>query len=536
MRYIVLIPALIVPAISFGQASSAVQSWAKDRFGVQIEFPTKSTAQNYARIAQPDGTFLIQPDGPSRPFNDPNCQPWQNAYSTLSVIPRGAWVRAGVNIWEHFLDPSLNMTDSARFLDAITAKTLYPNLPSTIEGLNLLWVMSPGIPNRYSDNDGWAGDPKTRDWFMPLAANRPALKAQVQKFVTQVNNYSANLAKPLFSGKITTNIVQRMGFQLGNELGAAHPGSSVFGNPGSWTGIGQVMQDTTGGITWRPDSTTAAILNGGTSWVNQINLPAFSWTTEDIKFANVSYTLYGQVKSIQWPGAVTPGLNEVFTYYDEVFGPTNNYTWANQAKRRSIHFRSPGLQWIRANDGQRVYWPDMSVTNGVLNGRWENAQEYAKRWVDEAALAIKGYGRLAMPGNPTVVDLTECYLTYGEMNAKILNPSNYQFAVNGVPKSPQQIRDDSMARGSSRDINGVIYQAPVPPTRISIFAAIRDELYNRSIQGKLPNLGRVFWVNGYTADPRRETGFSSVDPINSYNPYEDFRLSIDEIMTLYGKI
>jgi hypothetical protein len=368
---------------------------------------------------------------------------------------------------------------------------------------------------------------------MPIVANRPALRAQVQAFVTSVNNYSVNQARIVSPNRINTNIVQRIGFQLGNELGAGHPGSSVYGNPGTWTGIGQVMQDTTAGLAWRPDSSTARYLAGGTSWINQISLPAFSFTTEARGQAFVTYDLYGQVKSIQWPGAVVPGLTEMFTYYDEVFGPTNNFTWASQAQRKSIHFRSPVLQWIRANDKQRVYWPDM-LANNTLNGRWENPTEYAKRWADEVTLAIKGYGRLSMPGSQPIVDLTECYLTYGELNSKMLDTSNYQFIVNGVPKSTDQIRQDSLTRGSQRDINGVTYTAPLPPTRISLFAAIRDELYTRSVQGKLPTLGRIFWVNGYSADPRRETGFQSTDPIQSYNPWEDFRLTSDELKTLYG--
>lgn len=520
-----------LPVLGFGQVSSATQAWTKDHFGMQIEFPSTSSAQNFARVLQPNGTYNYQPDGPSRPFTDPNCKPWQDAYSTLAVIPRGAWVRAAVNIWEHYRAPGLTITDSNRFLAAITGKVLYPSLPSSLEGLNLLWVMSPGIPNRYSDNDGWADNPKTRDWFMPVPANRPALKAQVQNFVTMVNNFSVDQARTLYPNRITPNIVARMGFQLGNELGAGHPGSSVFGNPGTWTGIGQVMQDTTAGLAWRPDNNYSRYLAGGTSWLNQISLPAFSFTTEARGQAFVTYDLYGQVKSIQWPGAVVPGLNEVFTYYDEVFGPTNNYSWANQAQRKSIHFRSPVLQWIRANDKQRVYWPDMLADNS-LNGKWETAQEYAKRWTDEVALAIKGYGRLAMPGSQPVVDLTECYLTYGELNSQMLDTNNYQFGN----KTMGQIRQDSLLRGSQRVINGITYTAPLPPTRQSLFAAIRDELYTRHSQGKLPSLGRIFWVNGYSADPRRETGFQTADPITTYNPWDDFRLTTDEIKTLYGSI
>jgi hypothetical protein len=193
MRFCILLVGFL-PAAGFGQVSTAVQTWTKDHFGVQIEFPGNSVIQNYGRVSQPDGTFSYQPSGVARPYSDPNCKPWQEAYATLALLPRGAWVRSAVNIWEHFQTPNLTVADSDRYLVAITGKVLYPSLPSTLDGLNLLWVMSPGIPNRYSDNDGWTDNPKTRDWFMPVVANRPALRAQVQAFVTSVNNYSVTQA------------------------------------------------------------------------------------------------------------------------------------------------------------------------------------------------------------------------------------------------------------------------------------------------------------------------------------------------------
>ena len=162
MRYFSILVGL-APAIGFGQASAAIQSWTKDHFGVQIEFPTTTSVQNFARVAQSDGSFVYQPDGAFRPYYDPNCKPWQDAYATLAALPRGAWVRTAVNLWEHYPSPNAAIVDSTAFLDAITGKVLFPNLPSTIDGLNLLWELSPGIPPRYSDNDGWFDDPKTRD-------------------------------------------------------------------------------------------------------------------------------------------------------------------------------------------------------------------------------------------------------------------------------------------------------------------------------------------------------------------------------------
>ncbi len=535
MRYFAIVVGL-VPAIGFGQASAEVQAWTKDHFGLQVEFPAHSTSQNYARVLQSDGTYLYKLDGATRSYWDNSCQPWQGAYAVLNVMPRGSWVRASVNLWEHYLTATGGPTDWDRYQAAVTGKVLFPNMPTTTDGLNLLWVLSPGVPNRYSNNDGWFDNPLTRDWFKPAAANRPYLRNQVQSFVTAVNNYAVDQAKPAYPGKITSNIISRIGFQLGNEMGTAHPGSSVFGTPGTWTGMGQVMEDTTNGILWRPDDTYATKLSGGATWTNQLNLPAFSFLTEARNQAFVQYDLYGGLRAINWPGAVVPGLTEVFSYYDEMFGPNNNYGWAAQCTRRSVHFRSPVLQWVRGTDPTiRFYWPDVN-TDHTLNGRWETPQEYAKRWVDEVALAIKGYGRLPMPSAAPIVDLTECYLTYGELNAQILSPSNYQFSVNGTPKTTDQIRSDSILLGSTRVVDGVTVVAPVPPSRASLFAAIRDELYSRSAQGKLPNLGRIFWVNGYTADPRRETGFPSTDPITSYNPWDDFRLTINEIKTLFGSI
>lgn len=533
MRYFAVLVGL-VPALSVAQASPEVQAWAKEHFGLQIEFPTTSSTQNYQRVAQTDGTYVYKPNGPTYLYNDPACQPWQGAYSVVDLMPTGTWIRASVNLWEHFRNHNPGPPDDYdRYQIAITGRVLFPNMPNNTDGHNILWVMVPGIPPRYSTNDGWFDYPETRDWYKPIPENRPYLHAQVQAFVTGVNNFAVDLAKPMFPGKITENIVGRMGFQLGNEIGAAHPGGSVYGPPGDWTGMGQVMEDTTNGISWRPDDNYTSSLAGGASWTNPINLPAFSFLTESRGQAFVNQTLYGQVKSIQWPGATVPGLREIYSYYDEVFGPSNNFGWAAQASRRSVHFRSPVIQWIRANDGVRVYWPDINP-DLTLNGRWENAQEFAKRWVDEFALVLKGYGRLPMPSPAPTVDMTECYLTYGELNSKILSPDNYQFTVNGVPKSTDQIRADALQMGSTSVVSGQSIVAPVPPSRRELFAAIRDELYTRSVQGGLPNLGRIFWVNGYTSDPRRETGFESVDPITSYNPWADFRLSPAEITTLFG--
>lgn len=536
MRYFAIAMGL-VPAVGFAQATPQVQAWTKEHFGLQVEFPGRSTASNYLRVAKAGGTYNYEPSGPAMAYYDPGCQPWQGAYAVLDSLPRGVWVRAAVNLWEHFPRATTMVPeDYERFQAAITGRVLYPNLANNLDGLNLLWVMSPGIPMRNVANDGWFDDPKLRDWYIPAAANRPYLKNQIQNFITAVNNFSVDQAKLKYpSSKIPVNVVSRIGFQLSNEVGAAHPGGSTYGSPGSWTGIGQVLQDTLNGINYRPDDNYATNkLAGGTTWTNPLNMPAFSFLTESRGQAFVNYTAdWNNPKSIQWPGATVPGLTEVFSYYDEVFGPTNNFGWAAQCTRRSVHFRSPVIHWVRATDGLHVIFADMNADN-TFNGRWETATEYAKRWVDELQLLLKGYGRLAMPSPMPIIDLTECYLTYGEMNSQILDTTNYQFSVNGTQKTTDQIRLDAMARGGTRVINGVTYVAPLQPSRLSIFTAIREELYTRSTQGKLPNLGRIYWVNGYTPDPRRETGFGTADPITSYNPWDDFRLTLPEIKALFG--
>ena len=527
----------VLPSLGFAQVSASEAAWIKDHFGLQVEFPAHSTAQNYLKVAQPDGTFQTIPSGPTLAYTDPNCHPWQDAYSILDMLPRGVWIRAATNIWEHF--PTANTVvpqDYERFQSAITGRVLYPKLPSTLDGLNLLWVLSPGIPNRNGTSDGWFDSPPSRDWFLPAAANRPYLRIQCQNFITAVNNFSVDQAKSTTGGaKVTTNIVSRIGFQMSNEVGAAHPGGSVFGPTGTWTGIGQVLEDTTNGLQWRPDDSYSKYLGGGSTWTNPLTLPAFSFLTEARTQAFVNYNAQdGTLRSIQWPGATVPGLTEIFSYYDEVFGPTNNFGWAAQCTRRAVHFRAPEIQWVRANDGVRIEFVDVNA-NGTFNGGWETAPNYAKRWVDEACKAIKGYGRLPMPAAMPITDLTECYLTYGELNSVPLDTTNYTFTTNGVTKTTDQIRADSLQFGSQRNLNGKVYSAPPPPSRQSIFAAIRDELYSRSTLGTLPaNFGRIYWVNGYTPDPRRETGFNSIDPINSYNPWDDFRLTTNEIKVLFG--
>lgn len=536
MRSLAII-CVLIPSAGFAQSSAAVQTWAKDHFGLQMELPARSTAQNFARVALPDGTFIYQPSGPSRLYNDPSCKPWSDAYAITSFLPKGTWLRVAVNLWEHYpTSTTFGPLDYERFQNAITNKLMFPNLPANADGMNILWILAPGVPVRDSANDGWSDNPRTRDWFLPVPANRPPLRQQAQSFITAVNNFATDRVRTAFpNGTITTNFVSRIGFQIGNEPGAGHPGGSTYKDLGIWTGSGQVLEDTTNGLMFRPDNSYTRYLSGGTSWTNPLNLPAFSFLTESLYDYNVTYKLGTSTPaSIQKAGASTPGLTEMFTYYDEVFGPNKNFGWAAQCNRRSVHFRSPHVQWVQA-DGLRASSIQFNA-NSTLNGRWETAAEYAKRWADEATMVVNGYLRLPMPGNSPIIDFTECYLTYNELNSLGLWPGNYNFkTAAGAPKTEDQIRTEALALGSTVTApNGTTVAATPPPSRISILAAIRDELYTRTAQGKLTNLGRIFWVNGYTPDPRRETGFYNTDPIQFYQPWNDFKLTTNEIKTLYG--
>lgn len=523
-------------SLGFGQASATVQQFARERFGVNLDLPARSENQNFGRVQQTNGSFAIAPTGPVYPFFDPANRQWGDAYDLLDGLPKNAWIRVALNMWEHF--PTANTqipVDYERYYGAIVRRLMFRNRNDVTDGLNIMWMIAPGIPPRNSTNDGWFDNPKTRDWFLPAAANRPQLKRQLQDMVVGINNYAIETIREYTRlRRINHNYVSRMQFQLANEVGAGHPGGSIINDFGKWTGVGQMLEDTTAGIKWRADDFySQAYLPTGGYGESQLVMPAFSFLTEGRDGIGFYQLPDGTGNRwIQFPGAMVPGLSEVFTYQDEMYGPNNNFGWASVCSRRSFHFRSPNIQWI-STQGWRTQWVEL-WPNGTANGQWETATQYASRWCDELELALRGYARLNMPGTQPVVDITECYLTKGELAHRYLDPSNYQFVVNGVARTPDQIREASRTLGSQRIVNGQPVNFSPSPTRISIFAAIRDELCKRVQAGRLKNLGRIYWENAYTADPRARTGFSSVDPINVYNPWDDFKLSTAEIRTLYG--
>lgn len=522
--------------VCFGQSSAAVQQFTRERFGLNLDLPGRSSNQNFIRVAQPNGTFLIAQGGPSYPWLDPANRQWGDAYDLLGTVPKNAWIRVALNMWEHFYTADMQVpVDYERYYSAIVRKLMFRNQNDVTDGLNIMWMIAPGIPPRNATNDGWFDNPKTRDWFVPAAANRPQLKRQIQDMVTGINNYAIDTIREYTKvKKINHNYISRMQFQLANEVGAGHPGGSILSDYGKWTGVGQMLEDTTSGIKWRSDdSYLASFLPIGGYGESQLVLPAFSFLTEGRDGIGFHQLPDGTGNRwIQFPGASVPGLNEIFTYQDEMYGPNNSFGWAAQCSRRAFHFRSPNIQWI-STQGWRTQWVEL-WPNGTANGQWETATQYAQRWCDELDLALRGYARLSMPGTQPVVDVTECYLTRGELAHRYLDPGNFQFVVNGAPRSEDQIREASRTLGSQRMVNGQPVNFPPSPARITIYAAIRDELFARVQAGKMKNLGRIYWENAYTADPRARTGFSNVDPINVYNPWEDFKLSRAEIRTLYG--
>ena len=95
-----------------------------------------------------------------------------------------------------------------------------------------------------------------------------------------------------------------------------------------------------------------------------------------------------------------------------------------------------------------------------------------------------------------------------------------------------------MSRSYQFGNGGMKPLAQAMPTRESLLAAIRDELFARDTAKTLtPNLGKIYWWGGYWADPRSETGIcndNNNDTIG-YNPWGDLRLTLSEIKALWNK-
>lgn len=555
-------------------ASAQTAEWYAARFGYNAPAPdlfsnqTQNDYKNYIfNEGKPNARFNnsaqvmlgsgVKQATIGRPYNDPGNRPWNDLYEQTDLLPKNTWVRVTGNLANHFPEP-FNMKGHAnpqRNYYAIITRIMFRGNDLS-NGLNLLWNITPGVYPSSTPTDPWkqisvspwgaalnqavvTDDPAKRDWWRPQDVYFPYLRNHVQNFVYDVNNVASNIVRQRSpSGPITENFIGRMGFQLGNEPAAGHPGGSVDGQVGSWDGVGKVLEKTTAGLDYRPlpsNMNTNQVPNGFGS--NPINMPAFSMFSEGVDSYRLNY-VKGQLRNIQWGGPIAPGLNEIATYSKEM----NGMQWPTICGRRSLHYMSPILRW--KFNATTAYMSNN--TNDLLasqpfdpsSGRWETAAEYAKRWVIELEKQVDLVGNLPMPGSSNVVDITECYLT-GAQSAGTFLPAGIKTS-NGSPLDFKaytfdQIRELSRS-GSNKDGTYTPWQQ-VPPSRESLLAAIRTELYNRDMAKTLtPKLGRIYWWGGYYSDPRAETGLNSDDnnDVNSYNPFADFRLTLSEVKALWN--
>jgi hypothetical protein len=254
---------------------------------------------------------------------------------------------------------------------------------------------------------------------------------------------------------------------------------------------------------------------GGKYGRNSLFLPAFSYLSEG---ATTAIRTANPRERWNWGESASPGLNEIFTYLPEL----SNYTWANGCNTRSLHYRSP-LLLARSTD--KLGNP-MLVSVGAPGARWETPDEYATRWVDGLARAVRGLVNLQMPfGIPAKVDVTECYVSNGDLGLINYYP-DYSFAG----KSLAQVREDFRQAPHRKDSFN-----QSPPKRIDVLRAIRAKLMERDI----PELGRIFWWVAYSPEPRSQTGLSASyglpqagNPVTRYDPDLDFKFTNAELRAL----
>ena len=556
-------------------ATAQSDSWYAARFGFNAPapdlFPNQgpSDYKNFAfndgnpaarfnnSVAVMSGAGVVQVAN-GRTWNDPNNHQWSDLYEMTDLLPKNTWVRVTGNLLNHFPNPYNpgGHANPQRDYHAIISRIMFRGNDLS-NGLNLLWNITPAVYPNPVPSDTWSmittdpwggkipvpvttGDPSTRDWWRPQESYLPYLRNHVQNFVYDVNDYASNIVRQRSpAGPITENFIARMGFQLGNEPAAGHPGGSIDGVVGSWTGVGNVLEKTTAGVSFQPYPTyynNNQIPTGFGS--NPINMPAFSMFNETPDSYRLNY-VKGQLRNIQWGGNIAPGLNEIATYAKEMKG----MQWPTQCSRRSLHFSSPAYKWHFNPNGQYMSTnAEDLLTSSLIDpnqGQWETPAEYAKRWVAELTRQVDLVANLPMPGNSNVVDVTECYFTAAQSGATTFDASA-KFAdgtaVNFQNMTFDQVR--TVARTYS-NVNGVLTPMPqLPASRESILAAIRTELYNQDMAGTLtPNLGRIYWWGGYYADPRQEDGLNADGNNNvmGYNPWGDFRLTMSEVKALWNK-
>lgn len=559
----------LLGAASFGQSAE----WFAARFGFNApaaDLFANQSASDYKNFVFNSGNSAarwnnssammlgsgVQTVSQGLAWNNPTNHLWSDLYEMTDLLPKNTWVRVTGNLGNHFPNPynPKGQVNRERNLQAIIGRIMFRGTDLS-NGLNILWNITPGVYPNTSAADAWSsigvdpngnvvnnlialGDPARRDWWRPSDEFLPYLKNHVQSFVYDANNAAADIVRQRSgTGNMTENFVARMSFQMGNEPAAGHPGGSIDGAVGSWTGVGKVLEQTMASVDYRPSAATiAADQVPATFGSNSLAMPAFSMFSETTDSYRVNY-VKGQLRNIQWGGSVAPALNELATYGDEM----NNYTWPGKCRRRALHFNSPVYRWkFNATSTYSSVQPNDLLASRPFDpsqGRWETAAEYAKRWVDELEKQVNIVASLSMPTKIKTVDVTECYFSGAQSAATWMDSATTYNggSVSYATMSFDQLR--SLARSTFNDGNVLKKLQQMPESRENILAAIRTELYNRDMAKTLnPNLGRIYWWGGYYNDPRLETGLGTdaSNNVNSYNPWADYRLTLSEVKALWN--
>ena len=574
MRRVSLIALISVCAASNAQTPE----WFALRFGLnvdaqppadkapmsQIRIPKFQEAKVGTRHNESTGIMMgaqVRKSDRAYRFDDPMCATWNETLEVTDKLPANTWVRFDGNVNHHFWNPyDAEPVQKDRITDALIGRMMLRSTDPR-NCLNLLFVFAPGIYAHSGTADSWTTvtvdpfgnklpnpinmmPPKDRDWWRPESAMLPYLKQGFQKYVNIVNDAAATQARAKFGANAAKafNFVQKIGFQLGNEPGTGHPGGSAFAPVGSWAGLGRVNEGVTVGINYGVSPAVRTALGIPTSFgTNPLSMPAFSFLNENANQINANY-VSNRLKTFQQSGALSPGVAELGSYSQEM----NNFKWPVQCGRRSLHFRSPVLRWrfFRNDFGEAMTGSNDLLFYGPQDptwGAWETPQQYAKRWVEELERSADLVANLPMPAATKVVDVTECYFVNGDLGATPFDANmtgvsgaNITFA----DKTLDQVR--SMAK-SHRMQNGrfsPLLPSQVPPSRKELLIAIREELYRRDVIQKnlSKNVGRIYIWSSLSRGCRDMSGLNANNSgdVVGYNPWDDFRLSFDEIKAIWN--
>ena len=555
-------------------ASAQTDAWYASRFGLNAPAADLFAGQNaneYKNYAFNEGNASARwnnskamlsgsgviPATIGRSYSDPGNHHWADLYEITDLLPKNTSVRITGNLLNHFPEPfnPNGQVNKERNLNAIVSRIMFRGTGLT-NGLNILWNLTPGVYATQWGTDPWVtldkdamgatlvnpvntGDAAKRDWWRPYDVYMPYLKKHVQTFVYDVNDAAAQITRQRTTGTMTENFISRMAFQMENEPAAGHPGGSLDGQVGSWEGVGRVLEGTMAGIDYRPRRTTMlASQVPSTFGTNPLTMPAFSMFSEGVDSYRMNY-VKGQIRNIQWAGALSPALNEIATYSKEMTGKN----WQTLCGRRALHFNSPVFKWkFYVKSSYNSTAADDLLTSSLIDptqGRWETPSEYAKRWVAELEKQVNLVSSLPMPGTAKIVDITECYFTVAESGGLPFCPG-VGFEGGGAPDYKNMTMDDlrKLSRSYHFGNGGMKPLAQPMPSREALLAAIRDELFARdSTKSLTPNLGKIYWWGAYWADPRSETGLCTNDSndTNGYNPWGDLRLTLSEVKALWNK-